>query len=180
MAAKTIELDFLQPAGPGLRLGPLLLLVGGLLAMGTLVVERNLADTIRARETQIEEVRSLSRRAMPALQGKESDTPELRDEIKKANAVLGQLNVPWSDLFAAIESAQDPEVALLSVQPDPRGSSVSVSGQGRTLQAVLDYLVRLQRTQRLRDVVLVSHELKAKEPGRPVAFLLNAQWVERR
>jgi hypothetical protein len=40
--------------------------------------------------------------------------------------------------------------------------------------------VRLQGTQRLRDVVLVSHELKAKEPGRPVAFLLNAQWVERR
>jgi hypothetical protein len=39
---------------------------------------------------------------------------------------------------------------------------------------------RLERTKRLRDVVLVTHELRSKEPGQPVAFALNAAWVEAR
>jgi hypothetical protein len=156
-----------------------LLLAGGLAALAVMNIEREIAASIQGREAQIEEVRSLTRRSRPALQGESGDTPELREQIKKANGVLAQLNVPWGQLFAAIETAQHPDVGLLAVQPDPRGRMVTIGGQARSLPALWEYMERLQHTQRLRDVVLVNHEIKTKEPGRPVAFVLSAQWVER-
>jgi hypothetical protein len=180
MAAKPITLDFLHPAGRGSRWAPWLLLAGGLAAALALSVERELAQAIKGRQSQIEEARNLTRRSLPSLRGDASDTPEVREQIKKANAVLGQLNVPWSGLFAAIEAAQDPNVALLAVQPDARASAVTISGQARGLPALWGYMERLQRSERLRDVVLVSHEIKLKEPGQPAAFVLSAQWVDRR
>jgi Tfp pilus assembly protein PilN len=170
-------LDFLHPAGRPSRLSPWLLLAGGLAALAALSVEREVAQAIKGREARVEEVRSLTRRSLPALRGADADTPALREQIKKANGVLAQLNVPWSALFAAIESAQAPDVALLAVQPDPRGNTVALAGQARSLEALWEYMDRLQRTDRLRDVVLVSHEIKAEEPGRPVAFVLSARWV---
>lgn len=177
MPVKAITLDFLHPAGRAWRGAPWLLLAGGLAAIAALVMEREVAQATKAHQAQVEAVRSLSRRSMPELRGEASDSPELREQIKKANVVLAQLNVPWGGLFSAVESAQEPEVGLLAVQPDPRSSTVAISGRARSLSAVWEYMQRLQGTQRLRDVVLVSHEIKAEEPGRPVAFVLSARWV---
>jgi hypothetical protein len=179
MAAKSITLDFLHPAGRAPRWATGLLLAGGLAAAFAMSAERDVAQAIKGRQSQIEEARSLTRRTLPSLRGEAGDTPEVRDQIKKANAVLGQLNIPWSGLFAAIEAAEDPNVALLSVQPDARGSALTISGQARGLPALWRYMERLQRSERLRDVVLVSHEIKLKEIGQPAAFVLSAQWVDR-
>jgi hypothetical protein len=179
VAAKTIELDFLYPAGRLPRFAWVLLLAGALAAALTFSVERDVSRAINGRQSQIEEARSLTRRTLPALRGEASDTPEVREQIKKANAVLEQLNVPWGKLFAAIEGAQNPNVALLSVQPDAHSSVLLISGQARTLSALWSYMERLQRSERLRDVVLVSHEIRRKEPGQPAAFVLSAQWVDR-
>jgi NADPH-dependent ferric siderophore reductase len=88
--------------------------------------------------------------------------------------------VPWSELFAAIEAAEGNNIALLAVQPDPRSRTLLLGGEASNLPAVLGYMERLERTKRLRDVVLVTHELRSKEPGQPVAFALNAAWVESR
>jgi len=93
---------------------------------------------------------------------------------------LQLMNVPWGDLFVAIESAEDGTVALLAMQPDPRSRSVLIGGQARSLPAVFAYMQRLERTNRLRDVVMVNHELKSKEPGQPIAFTLSAGWREER
>jgi hypothetical protein len=88
------------------------------------------------------------------------------------------MNVPWGELFAAIESADEGHVALLQVQPDARSRTVLMAGSARDLPAVLAYMTRLEGTARLQDVVLMSHEIKLKEPGTPVAFQLLARWVE--
>lgn len=179
MAARAIALDFTRPTGRLSRAASLLLLVGALAAALSVTAQREISRAILHRQSQIEEVRNLTHRKLPALRGEASDTPEVREQIKKANAVLEQLNVPWGRLFAAIEAAQDPNVALLSVQPDTRASAVLLSGQARTLSALWTYMDRLQRSERLRDVVLVSHEIRRKEPGQPAAFVLSAQWVDR-
>jgi transcriptional regulator with XRE-family HTH domain len=177
---RAVQLDFLHPTGRGSRLGPLLLVIGALVALTALAYQRQLSREVVAREAQISDLRSMASRSAPVLSERESDTPEVREQIKKANAVLQQMNVPWSELFAAIESAEGSDIALLAVQPDPRSRSLLLGGEARNLPAVLGYMERLQRTKRLRDVVLVTHELRNKEPGQPVAFALNAAWVESR
>lgn len=180
MAARAIQLDFLHPTGRGARIGPWLLIAGALAAFAAVSYQRHLGREVLARETHLSEMRGMANRAMPAISPQESDTPEVREQIKKANAVLQQMNVPWSELFAAIESAENGDVALLAVQPDPRNRSVLVGGQARSLPAALSYMERLERTKRLRDVVLMSHEIKSKEPGQPVSFVLSGAWREPR
>jgi hypothetical protein len=178
MRVPRVDLDFLQADRRLSRLAPWLLIAGVVAAALAGLEQRYLASQMQAREAQIEEMRSMSRRTRPAIETQESDSPEMRDQIKKANAVLAQMNVPWGELFEAIESADEASVALLQVQPDARSSSVVLGGTARDLGAVLTYMTRLERTQRLKDVVLVSHEIKLKEPGRPAAFQLLARWVE--
>ena len=173
-----IGLDFLRPGGGGGRLAPALLIVGAVSALVTLEHQRGLGHAARERAAQVEEMRSMSRRAMPSIAGQDSDTPEVREQIQKANAVLAQMNVPWGELFAAVETAQDGSVGLLAIQPDARSRSVTLGGEARSLPALLAYMNRLQGSGRLRDVVLASHEIKVKEPGQPVQFVLSARWVE--
>lgn len=174
----SVQLDFLQPTGAGSRLARSMLVVGLLGALTMVAYQRQLSLEVRSRESQLEEMRGMSRRTLPSIAGREGDSAETREQIKKANLVLAQMNVPWEGLFAAIESAEDGNVALLSVQPDVRGRGLLMGGQGRSLPAVLNYMERLQHSQRLRNVVLATHEVKLKEPGQPVEFTLLANWVD--
>jgi len=173
-----VQLDFLHPAGRGSRAARILLLLGVLTVTAMVAFQQQISTEVRGRETQLEELRGMSRRGLPAISGREGDSAETRDQIKKANSVLAQMNVPWEGLFSAIESAEDGNVALLAVQPDVRGRGLMIGGEARSLPAVLTYMARLQQSQRLRNLVLASHEVKVKEPGQPVEFSLLASWVE--
>jgi hypothetical protein len=180
MTVRAIRLDFLHPGGSGSRFGPWLLLIGALAALAAVSYQSHLGREVSQRESHVSALRGMSSRSLPALSEQDQDTPEVRDQLKKANAVLQSMNVPWGELFSAIESAEDGNVALLAVQPDPRSRSVLLGGEARSLPAVFAYMARLERTGRLRDVVLMGHELKTKEPGQPVAFTLSAGWREGR
>ena len=173
-----IGLDFVHPGGGAGRLAAALLIAGALAALAVLEHQRVLARAAAERAQQVEEMRSMSRRTMPSIAGRDGDTPEVREQIQKANAVLAQMNVPWGELFAAVETAQDGSVGLLAIQPDPRARSVTIAGEARSLPALLAYMSRLQGSERLRDVVLMSHEIKVKEPAQPVEFVLSGHWVE--
>jgi Tfp pilus assembly protein PilN len=178
MAVRAITLDFRQPAGRGARFSPLLLALGAVAVFIVIFYQREIAREVVLREARLTELRAMASRTMPSFTEKESDTPEMRNEIQKANGVLQQLNVPWGELFAAVESAEGSDVALLAVQPDPRSRNVLIGGVARSLPAVFAYMDRLEHTQHLRDVVLSSHEVKTRQPGQPVAFALNATWQE--
>lgn len=177
MRSASMTLDFVRSGGSLARLGSWLLILGLVAAGISLVIQREVADQVSAREAEVEQLHSISRRAAPALAERASDTPEIREQVKRANDVLAQMNIPWGDLFAAVESAQDPTVALLAVSPDIRTRTVQIAGQGRDLPAVLSYMERLQATK-LKEVVLASHEAKVREPGQPVEFTLLARWME--
>jgi Tfp pilus assembly protein PilN len=174
-----VQLDFLQPSAVS-RLSLWLLVAGVLAALVVLLEYRQVSAQAQARAAELDELRSMSRRSRPAIEPGEADSPEIREQIKKANGVLEQLNVPWGELFAAIETAQSEDVALLKVQPDARSRTVQLGGAARSLSAVLDYMTRLERTEDLGDVLLVSHEMKLREPGRPVEFVLSARWMKTR
>ncbi|MCW5620289.1 MAG: hypothetical protein KIS79_04190 [Burkholderiales bacterium] len=175
-----IALDFARPMAVTTRFAPVLLLIGALVAAAAFMHYRAVAGALQARNAQVSGLRELTQRTLPALSDGASASPEMREQIRKANEVLAQINVPWSGLFASIEAAQDEDVALLAVQPDVRTRSVAISGQARDMTSVLAYMTRLEHDARLREVILANHAVKVQEAGQPVEFTLAARWVESR
>jgi len=173
-----IALDFVRLSSRIGRLAPVLLVAGAASLAAAAVHYRSVAEALDSRAARVSELRELTRRALPALDDSAAATPEAREQLRKANEVLGQINVPWGELFSAIEAAQEKEVALLSVQPDARTRSVAISGQAGDMTDVLAYMIRLERGGRLREVVLTGHEIKVNDPGQATEFTLDARWVE--
>lgn len=102
--------------------------------------------------------------------------PETARALQHADQVARQLALPWDKLFRSIEAATSDRVGLLAVEPDATRALVSISGEAVNHQAVIDYLARLNASNRLHGVHLVRHEIRTGDPRRPVAFTLQAQW----
>ena len=75
------------------------------------------------------------------------------------------------------EFAQRADYSLLeALQPDPQDGTVRLSGEARSLPAVLGYLELLQQQPVLSQVRLESHETMVQEPQRPVRFVAVTRW----
>lgn len=104
------------------------------------------------------------------------DDRQLATEIDRANAVVRQLSVPWSQLFMALESCDCKDVALLSVDPDIDKSIVKIGVEARTLDAMLGYVAHLEAQSVFGAVSLVSHLVQQQDVDRPVRFIVLAEW----
>lgn len=100
-------------------------------------------------------------------------------QVQSLNRVVGQLNTPWSEVFDAIEEQTQPDVALLSIEPDVNQRSVRVSAEGKSLQDLLAFAERLGRSPQFRHVALTKHELNDRDPTRPVRLTVDA-WLAHR
>lgn len=103
----------------------------------------------------------------------------LEAEMGDARAVLIQLDVPWDELFDAVETSTRGEVALLGIEPEPKQEQVRIIGEAKDYPAVLDYVRRLEESAPLKSVYLQNHEVQAQDQERPVHFVLGATWKER-
>jgi hypothetical protein len=98
--------------------------------------------------------------------------------VKRANGVARELARRWDSVFAAIEAARDPEVALLAIEPDASKGIVRLTAESKNKNAMLRYLTRLQDQQPLQRVLLENHEVRTEEPERPVRFVVSGQWED--
>ena len=97
------------------------------------------------------------------------------DEIAAARETVQRLSLPWDRLFSALESAATDQVALLSIEPDPKAGTVTISGDSKDYLAALTYVLNLSRADALSKVQLARHEEK-KDAGKSVAFSVSAAW----
>ena len=172
-----IQLDFVRSAARS-RLGRWILVIGVLAASISLLEYQKKTEDLHAQQVEIDKLRGMSRSSRSGIKPDDADSPEILEQVKKANGVLDQLNVPWGDLFTALEMAQSADIALLQVRPDARSRTVLLGGGARDLAAVLDYMGRLERAEELSEVLLVSHKIETGKPGRPVEFVLAGSWVD--
>lgn len=99
--------------------------------------------------------------------------PEVLQAARDAAAELG---IAWPVLFSKLETVADDGIALLAVQPDAKSGSVVLQGEGRDLRAVVRFVQRLQDEAGFVRPLLVNHALRTNEPGRPIAFTVQAGW----
>jgi hypothetical protein len=172
---RALDLDFARrrsggPAGWAM-------LIAGVVAAALLVVAG------QRYEEELVQHRSVVRRAEQALPGAGRPAASAA-EAKAQEAVLAEvrrvgalLDLPWAELFAALESIGVADVALLSLSPDARKQQVRISAEARNLEAMLDFHHRLEQTAAFRDVSLINHEIVEQAPERPVRFNLAAGWA---
>lgn len=100
--------------------------------------------------------------------------------LAAAQQVLARAAQPWDNLFGPLQTADGPDMALLSITPDSARGLVKIHAEARHLAAMLAYQQRLQADARLQEVTLLDHALVAGGAESAVRFHLSARWGDRR
>ncbi len=174
MSPQPIALDFARRRRwPGV-LGWVLLALG--LAMTALEVNDFLSRRadLHEREQIVERLRhQLQRERRHVVSTPEA--PVRAEEASPALKLAAQLGRDWPALFASVEAAAADGVTVLAVTPDAVRGTFSLSAEAPSLDGMFEFLGRLETTDALATVELVSYEHAS---GRFV-FNLNARWVSR-
>ena len=99
-------------------------------------------------------------------------------EVAAVRETVERIGLPWNELFAALESAANDQVALTVIEPDMAKGTVTITADGKDYLAALSYVSNLGRTEGLERVQLVRHESKNGDGG-PVSFAVSAAWSAR-
>ena len=176
---RALDLDFRREDRHARRAGIALLAAGlaGAIAAGAQYSQ--LAEEFTQAEASVRQSGITARKQTAAIRPS-GDLQKVALEMKRASEVAFALKLPWNDLFASVEAANTPNVALLSIESDTGKRQVKISGEAKDLESVLDYLRFLGTQPRLANVYLQSHQLQQQDPQRPVRFVLGADWVSAR
>lgn len=172
---RPLWLDYLRPT-PGRQWPGWLLLTLGLLSSGFFLVKSS--STSRQLTTVEHEVSRLKHQA------ERHQTLSFADERARDASAQGErerqispLNIRWASLLLALEQSIDDSVTLLGLEPGVR--DIAIAGEARSIDAVFDYIKRLQAATVFVDVYLTKHEIVQGNPYRPVRFSLQATWREK-
>jgi hypothetical protein len=165
-----LELDF-APARRNAPLGWLLLAAGLVLATLAGVQFRSAhAERLAAAD----DLSVLTGRALP--RALDPNAPGADPRASKAAAVVARdLQIPWSQMLAALESVDAKEVALLAVEPSASRHNIRITAEAKGLDAMLNYVQAL-RGDSFPEVSLASHQVQNNVPGEPVRFIVQARW----
>lgn len=176
-ALRRQRLDFARPQATvklgGNFLGIAVLVAGVALCAGLFAHYRSLERELETAERSIER---LARVTLPGRQLHGNSRAALIEEVRWANQAAGLLTIPWDDLFSAVESATDKQIALLSLQPSFPKAELRIAGEADDFGALRRYLDRLDASRVLVGVQLLSHEVVSRGAASPIRFELTAKW----
>jgi hypothetical protein len=175
---RAIEINF---APPGWRrvVASMRLIHWGLSAFGLLlcisgiVLASHYAQQNELRQTELAKANSAVR-VLPVVK-KAALTDE---QMTSINSAIGQLNLPWSQLFKAIELATPSTVALLELVPDAKNHQVKGIAEAETPEMMLTYIQKLKEQEFLGNVILTKHEVSEQVPNGALRFEFEAEWLE--
>jgi hypothetical protein len=172
---RTLELDFQRPAPPSF-LGWAILLAALVALAALLGVHHTLDGETRTLQAAVKRIEAL----VPGAAMVRAQDPTDDAALTAARRALERSKLPWSGLFAALESADSKDVALLAVTPDVARGQLKIHAEARHLAAMLAFHQRLQQAEGLQRVALVDHEVsreESKDTAEPsVRFHIVAAW----
>jgi hypothetical protein len=98
--------------------------------------------------------------------------------VRAMNDAIAKLNLPWRELFAALESARPDNIALLALEPDGRKRTLLVQAESRAPEHMIVFVERLRSLPAFDYALLVRHELREQDPNRPYRFIVELRWRE--
>jgi hypothetical protein len=174
---RALRLDYQHSSRPFPWLG-LGMLASALLALALMGgYYRELSQRIEWWETRVDhDERQSSHRARALRPATAEAAREQALEVQHANQVLRQLSLPWDTLFRAVESSGSKNVALLSMEPDIRKGTVTISAEAKNFDAMLEYIRQLGKRDVFGSVLLQNHQVQQADPEKPIRFSLLAVW----
>jgi hypothetical protein len=100
-------------------------------------------------------------------------------ELARARATVRALNLPWAEVFGAIEAAGSADVSLLALDPMPDKRMLKLHAEARNMDALLAYLRALGSNAVFSAVSLQSHQVQQADPLHPVRFVVLVEWRAR-
>lgn len=101
---------------------------------------------------------------------------EVREEYAKLLRAHRELTFGWGRMFAAVEKSVHPEVAILTIQPEPDTGQVRIAGEAKTYADILKLVDALGSEGTFATVTLVSHQAKPQDPVNALRFALTATY----
>ena len=102
--------------------------------------------------------------------------PVAADKIRALNTAIGQLNLPWAELFHAFEVAKPDNVALISFEPNGKNRTIVVQAESRTPEHMIEFVGRLKAVAIFEDALLTKHEVRTQDANLPFRFVVELRW----
>ncbi|QVL45260.1 MAG: hypothetical protein KFB94_08360 [Methylophilaceae bacterium] len=171
-----IEIDFVKPAWYSIKrvtpLGASLMCLSIILFIGTFssVLEQREQSNMRKLAA------SLQPPAPVALEAKAKEPALNHTQTQILNAMIKELNAPWDVLLTALETMQNPDIALINILPNHQKQQLDLIGEARNIPAMLRYIESLEALEMLDHVTLQKHQVNETHPYQPVEFAIVARW----
>lgn len=98
-------------------------------------------------------------------------------ELKQASETAAMLDIQWQSLFSGLEQLKMRHVALLSIEPNVKKQRLVLTGQGKSMRSILDYVAQVEALPMLSRVYLQKHQVDEESPYKPVNFTIVARWL---
>ena len=92
------------------------------------------------------------------------------------NGAIAQLNLPWDEVFDALETATPPTIALLSLDPDARRNTVKVLAEAKDSDGMVHYIEQVKKQELFTSVIITMHDVNQLDPNKPMRFQFEASW----
>lgn len=154
----------------------LFVLVGLVMCIAAGLTTRTLLDQIDAQEAAL-------RRVHAKLNERSDNKPVVTKVVisdaqaSAVNAAIAQLNLPWRDVFDAMESATPKTIALLTLEPDAKRNLIKGMAEAKTSDDMIAYIEQLKKQDFFTSVLLTKHEINEQDPNKPLRFQFEAQWA---
>lgn len=129
-----------------------------------------------AAQNRAERLNDRMRATSPRRAAATVDDPQVLADLKRANAIIDQLTVPWDELFDAIEAADARGLGVLSLTPNARDRTVRLAGESRSMNELLAYVDRVAAQPALSQVHLLGYNTVQRDGVSAVSFTLAATW----
>ncbi len=179
MTTAALQLDFVRPPVMRARWAGWLLLAAAVPAVVLTAETHSHADqTWALAQSRHQHLQARSQADRPQRTVAPPDAATLAS-IRRANAVIEQLSVPWGELFEAIEAADARGLGVLSLTPSARDRSLRLAGEARSMSELLAYVQRMADQPALQHVHLLGYSTAVRDGVPVVSFTLAATWQPR-
>ncbi len=147
------------------------------LAFGTLWAFEGQASRWRAEAAQLRE--QLQARLPSAVRrNPANEVLPPAPQLAQVNAAVQQLNIPWTELLDALESAKGKSVALLELVPEAGAARLRGSAEVRNERDMVTFIRRLKKQDLVADAQLLSHQVNEQDRNKPIRFEFSLRWRE--